>query len=108
VVTLTGAEVFAVFSFSFSFSPVCAEVRAREREAARGGWGEADGRGRAAGRGVDAEGARAGGQARGAAEGRAGLQDEDLLWHGQSTALTGGFACSVPPWSLGSVLTGRK
>ena len=81
-------------------------MRARERAAARGGWGEADGRGRAAGRGVDAEGARAGGPARGAAKGGAGLPDEDLLRHGQPPALPGGLACSVPPrWSLGSVAT---
>lgn len=72
-----------------SFFPVCAEVRARERAAARGGWGEAEGRGRVAGRGVDAEGAHAGGQARGAAKGCEGLQDEDLLRHGQPPALPG-------------------
>ena len=86
-----------VFFTYFLPFPVCAEVRARERPAARGGWGEADGRGRAAGRGVDAEGARVGGQARGAAKGGAGLQDEDLLRHGQPPALPGGLALLCSP-----------
>jgi len=92
-VVVTGEVVLRFFTYFLPF-PVCAEVRARERPAARGGWGEADGRGRAAGRGVDAEGARAGGQARGAAKGGAGLPDEDLLRHGQPPALPGN--CCLP------------
>lgn len=50
---------------------------------------------------MDTQGARAGPEARGAASGGSGLQDEDLLRHGQPAAVPGGLpALFAPCWLL--------
>lgn len=85
-----------IFGFCFC---VCVEVRDGERAGEGGGGGgredeEEDGGGGAeerAPRGVDAAGARAGGEARRAAHRWAGFQVEDLLRHGQSPPRAGCF-----------------
>jgi hypothetical protein len=51
-------------------------------------------------RGVDSQGACAGDEARGLASGGAGLQDEDLLRHGEPPPVPGGLPALFAPCSL--------